>query len=113
MELIIKLFNSNRKINSILLIFTAYSLMLLVIRVKLTHSIYQFYIVWNLFLAFIPYFLISYLKTQISFQKSKIKALMLLFTWLLFLPNSFYILTDFIHLSGSSNRWIWFDMVVI
>lgn len=30
-----------------------------------------------------------------------------------FLPNSFYILTDLIHLSQSSNHLFWFDLVVI
>jgi uncharacterized membrane protein len=52
------------------------------------------------------------LKTQISFQKNKIKALLFLFAWLLFLPNSFYILTDLIHLSQSSDHLLWFDLVV-
>ena len=108
----IKLFNNNRKINGILLLFTAYCLVLLVVRAKLTHSIYLFFLVWNLFLAFVPYFFISYLKSKISLQKSKIKALSLLFVWLLFLPNSFYLITDFIHLSQSSNHLVWFDLVV-
>ncbi len=112
MKLIFKLFNSNRQINSILFLFTAYCLLLLIIRVKLTNSIYLFFLVWNLFLAFVPYFFISYLKTQISFQKNKIKALLFLFAWLLFLPNSFYILTDLIHLSQSSDHLLWFDLVV-
>nr|WP_315203311.1 DUF1361 domain-containing protein [uncultured Flavobacterium sp.] len=113
MQLIIKLFNSNRKINSVLLLFTAYSLILLVIRAKLTNTIYLFFLVWNLFLAFIPYLFISYLKTQITIQKNKIKTLSLLFLWLLFLPNSFYILTDLIHLSQSNSHLFWFDLVVI
>lgn len=112
MQLFIKLFNNNRKINSVLLLFTFYCLILLIVRVKLTHSIYLFFLVWNLFLAFVPYFFISYLKTAISFQKSKIKTLLLLLAWLLFLPNSFYILTDLIHLSQSNNHLMWFDLVV-
>jgi uncharacterized membrane protein len=112
MQFIIKLFNCNRKINSILLLFTIYCLILLIIRVKLTHSIYLFFLVWNLFLAFVPYFFISYLKTQVSIQKSKVKTLLFLSVWLLFLPNSFYLLTDFIHLSQSSNHLVWFDLVV-
>jgi uncharacterized membrane protein len=113
MKLITKLFNYNRKTNSILLLFTTYCLILLVVRAKLTNSIYLFFLVWNLFLAFIPYFFISYLKTQITIRKSKIKTLSLLFLWLLFLPNSFYILTDLIHLSQSSSHLVWFDLVVI
>jgi len=113
MHLIIKLFNSNRKTNSILLLFTAYCLILLIIRAKLTNSIYLFFLVWNLFLAFIPYFFISFLKERMTLQKSKFKTVLLLFAWLLFLPNSFYLLTDFIHLSQSSNHLVWFDLVVI
>ncbi|MBW4361406.1 DUF1361 domain-containing protein [Flavobacterium taihuense] len=112
MQLLFKLFNSNRKINSVLLLFTIYCFSLLIIRVKLTHSIYLFFLVWNLFLAFIPYFFISYLKSQSSLQRSKFRTFLLLFAWLLFLPNSFYILTDLIHLSQSSNHLIWFDLVV-
>ncbi|PKB18081.1 DUF1361 domain-containing protein [Flavobacterium sp. 5] len=113
MQLIIKLFNTNRKINSVLVLFTMYCLILLVIRAKLTNTIYLFFLIWNLFLAFIPYFFISYLRAKISIHKSKIKTLSLLFLWLLFLPNSFYILTDLIHLSQSSNHLVWFDLVVI
>lgn len=112
MTFIFKLFNTNRKINSILLLFTIYCLTLLIVRVKLTHSVNHFFLVWNLFLAFIPYFFISYLKTKIFLQKSKIKTLLLLFLWLLFLPNSFYLLTDLIHLTQSSEHLFWFDLVV-
>ena len=113
MQLIIKLFNSNRKINSVLFLFTIYCLLLLIVRAKLTNTIYLFFLVWNLFLAFVPYFFISYLKTQIEVQKSKIKTVSLLFLWLLFLPNSFYILTDLIHLSQSGSHLFWFDLVAI
>lgn len=112
MTFLFKLFNTNRKMNSILLLFTIYCFILLIVRVKLTHSIYMFFLVWNLFLAFVPYFFISYLKAHISLQKSKIKTLMLLFGWLLFLPNSFYLLTDLIHLTQSSAHLFWFDLVV-
>lgn len=112
MQFLMKLFNSNRKINSVLLLFTFYCFILLIIRVKLTNSIYLFFLVWNLFLAFIPYFFISYLKSQISLHKNKFKTTLILLAWLLFLPNSFYILTDLIHLSQSSKHLIWFDLVV-
>jgi uncharacterized membrane protein len=112
MQLIIKLFNSNRKTNIALLLFTFYCLFLLAIRTKLTHSIFQFFLVWNLFLAFVPYFFISCLKTHISLQKSKIKTLLFVFAWLLFLPNSFYLLTDLVHLAQSGSHLFWFDLVV-
>lgn len=112
MTFLFKLFNTNRKFNSVLLLFTIYCFILLIVRVKLTHSINMFFLIWNLFLAFVPYFFISYLKTQISLQKNKIKTFLLLFTWLLFLPNTFYLLTDLIHLTQSGDHLFWFDLVV-
>ena len=112
MSLIIQLFNNNRKINSVLLLFTMYCFILLIIRVKLTHSIYLFFLIWNLLLAFVPYFFISYLKFKIPLQENKIKTFLFLFLWILFLPNSFYLLTDLIHLSQSSDHLVLFDLVV-
>ncbi|MCL5113076.1 MAG: DUF1361 domain-containing protein [Patescibacteria group bacterium] len=54
---------------------------------------------WNLFLAWIPlvlsYILISYLKRH---AWSSWMGIFLTFLWLVFLPNSFYMITDYIHL---------------
>ncbi|WP_348799672.1 DUF1361 domain-containing protein [Flavobacterium adhaerens] len=113
MQLLIKLFNSDRKTNSVLLLFSTYCLILLFIRAKLTHTFYHFFLVWNLFLAFVPYLFISYLKTQTAIESNKIKTFILLVLWLLFLPNSFYILTDLIHLTQSYHNRFWFDLIVI
>lgn len=63
------------------------------------HSLEFDYLIWNLFLAWIPlilaYWLVQVLKTHLwsSWQALSISAL-----WLLFLPNSFYMISDFIHL---------------
>ncbi len=57
---------------------------------------------WNLFLAVIPFY--SSLAVLFLKQTKYIKWLMipiLLMIWILFLPNSFYMLTDLIHLDGS------------
>lgn len=62
-------------------------------------SFQYWYIIWNLFLAWLPllfaYTLSEYLKTRpwVSWQGVLLSAL-----WLGFLPNSFYMLSDFIHL---------------
>jgi uncharacterized membrane protein len=58
-----------------------------------------YYLMWNLFLAWIPlvlsYILISYLKRH---AWSSWMGIFLTFLWLVFLPNSFYMITDYIHL---------------
>ncbi len=58
-----------------------------------------YYLIWNLFLAWIPivlvYILISYLKNH---AWSSWLGIIITFFWLVFLPNSFYMITDYIHL---------------
>jgi uncharacterized membrane protein len=113
MNLLIILFNTNRKNNTLLILFSIYCLTLLVVRAKLTQSIFLFFLIWNLFLAIIPYMMIVTLKSSVSILKSKFKTGAYLFVWLLFLPNSFYIITDFVHLSQSNNNTFWFDLIVL
>ena len=94
-----------------LFLVTAFSLFLLMIRLKVTHSFFFSFLVWNLFLAFIPFIISFYLRQQ---QKpSKIKVLIGFCTWLLFLPNAPYLITDLIHLRHSGPVQIWLDMVMI
>ena len=48
---------------SVLILLSAFSILLLLFRIKLTQSHYFLFLVWNLFLAGIPYAITSYLKT--------------------------------------------------
>jgi uncharacterized membrane protein len=113
MELFLKLFNKNRNTNFPLLIFAVYCMALLLVRAKITQSIYLFFLVWNLILAAVPYFITSYITVNYDLEFKKPQTYFLLFIWLLFLPNSFYIITDIVHLSKSDIRTIWYDLVLI
>ena len=112
MQTILQLYFSNKRLNNLLVLFGIFCLSLSLIRVKLTTSIYLIFLVWNLFLAVVPFLLTSYLKT-INLFENKFKALLLLSIWLLFLPNSFYIITDFVHLSLSNAHTFWYDLLLI
>ncbi|WP_298895575.1 DUF1361 domain-containing protein [uncultured Psychroserpens sp.] len=99
------------KILSLLTISMALSIVLLMIRMKLHHSFYLLFLVWNLFLAIIPYAISTGLTST-----SKInKFLFLLWfgVWLLFLPNAPYIVTDLLHLINSKFHLMWLDILVI
>ncbi|MAZ28293.1 MAG: hypothetical protein CL868_14615 [Cytophagaceae bacterium] len=92
-----------------LFIATGFSLILLMLRIKLTHEAYLLFLIWNLFLAFLP-LLFSWM---ISLKRKKYQNLILGFLWLLFLPNAPYILTDFIHLQYSPEGFMVFDALTI
>ena len=99
------------KIISLLSISIALSIVLLMVRMKLTHSFFYLFLVWNLFLAVIPFAISTYL---ISFPKLKKLGLLIWFSvWLLFLPNAPYIVTDLIHLRLSDTHFIWLDILIV
>ena len=113
MKLILLLFNSNKNNNKAIMIMCIYCLALLVIRAQLTQNIFLFFLIWNLFLAIIPYALMIYLRMQDNFRNSKIKTFIIVTIWLVFLPNSFYIITDLVHLTLSHPATFWFDLTII
>ncbi len=102
---------SEFKIVSILFTLSAFSIVLLMFRIKLTQSYYFLFLVWNLFLAGIPYVISSYLTT--IKKPNRLYLLGVSFVWLLFLPNAPYIITDLFHLQYSSQHLIWLDTLVI
>lgn len=70
------------------------------------------YLTWNLFLAWIPLLLVLWL---VKILKSRLWSswlpLVVTVLWVLFLPNSFYMITDFIHLHGAPRVNLLFDVV--
>ena len=70
------------------------------------------FLIWNLFLAWVPYRISSVLMRM---DKGAVRVVGLI-VWLLFIPNSFYILTDLYHLAdGHRNARVpeWFDLALI
>lgn len=112
MQTILQLYFSNKRLNNLLILFGIFCLSLSLIRVKLTTSIYLIFLVRNLFLAVVPFLLTTYLKTR-NLLENKFKNGLVILIWLLFLPNSFYIITDFVHLSLSNSYTFWYDLLLI
>ncbi|PHQ28397.1 DUF1361 domain-containing protein [Leeuwenhoekiella nanhaiensis] len=86
---------------------------LLVFRIKTTHDYFGLFLVWNLFLAFIPLGIAWYAEAQTQVINNNPRIIALLAIWLLFLPNAPYVITDLIHLSYSPEDWFWYDMMTI
>ena len=84
--------------------------LLLLTRIIKTDSLYYTFLVWNLFLACVPYGIALLLKIS----KPRRFVFWIGFSvWLVFLPNSPYILTDIQHIRWSTLSQIWFDVLLI
>ena len=89
----------------------SFSILLLVIRMQITETRYFLFLIWNLFLAFIPYAITTYLISLKTTNRFLVIAS--LSVWLLFLPNAPYIVTDLLHLKYSSSKVLWLDVLMI
>ena len=71
------------------------------------------YLVWNIFLAWLPLVLALWLAKVLSSQLwSSWKALAISVAWLMFLPNSFYMISDYVHLQDVAHANILYDAVL-
>jgi uncharacterized membrane protein len=84
-------------------------------RAALTGSAHYTFLIWNLFLAWIP-FVIAYL-TYISSIRRRWLYLIVpasAIVWLIFFPNAPYILTDLQHLSSTGgDAPVWYDVILL
>lgn len=91
----------------------AFSILMILARVVYTGNSLFLFLVWNLVLAYIPYVLTHWLQQRPSWIRHKIKFAAVFLIWLLFIPNSFYIITDLFHLSNVYVVPFWFDLAMI
>lgn len=93
---------------------SGYCLVLLIIRIVISHTLFYGFLAWNLVLAFIPLLLTVVLQRKKSLHNNRYGLLLLSFVWLLFLPNAPYIITDFFHLKkGILYMPEWFDVLLL
>ncbi len=73
----------------------------------------DWYLLWNLFLAWIPLVLAVFLVRRVRHGSwSDWSAIGLSLAWLVFLPNSFYMVSDLIHLQDMPRTSILFDSLL-
>ncbi len=88
--------------------FIFFIFILISFRVFYSGSIRYIFLLWNIFLAWIP-FRISIMFRYVSGKLFGI----LLFIWLLFFPNALYIITDLVHLNEDTAMPVWYDAVIL
>jgi uncharacterized membrane protein len=100
----------------------------LLVRYLLSGKVAHSFLIWNLFLAWVPYLVaiavhLARVKAEPPALK-RVSVALLSLVWLLFYPNSPYIFTDFVHIMNRSlvgagtkdwlakNGLLWFDVIL-
>jgi uncharacterized membrane protein len=90
-----------------------FAVALIVVRVGYTMRPEGLGLVWNLFLAWVPFALAVAVYDGVRRGVSSVALAAGGFLWLLFFPNAPYIVTDFGHLERWTGAPKWFDVVVL
>jgi uncharacterized membrane protein len=104
---------SYQRLGAALIASNLVSAVLFLVRVQQSQNIRYWFLLWNLVLAWVPLGLVLLLREQLKktrwlvWQNIGLSAL-----WLGFLPNSFYLVSDLIHLHGTGEVSIIFDAVM-
>ncbi|MBC7423032.1 MAG: DUF1361 domain-containing protein [Ferruginibacter sp.] len=92
--------------------FIVFIIAMIACRVIYSGSLRYIFLLWNLFLAWIPFQISIVLIKRKSI--SKLTTFLLLSAWLLFFPNALYIITDLVHLQESKqDAPVWFDAILL
>jgi uncharacterized membrane protein len=85
------------------------------LRIQRTGDPYYRFLVWNLFLAWVPLgFAVAAFGRARRLARNWRSVTLLLVLWLLFFPNAPYMLTDFIHLGGEDvTAPVWYDALML
>ncbi len=79
------------------------------VRMSATGHFYYAFLLWNLFLAWLPYFFAKALYND----HYKIFHAFYFVCWLAFFPNAPYLITDLVHLPNKHTHWYWFDQSML
>jgi uncharacterized membrane protein len=106
---------SRRRLATILGLFAGslFCVALVLVRNVHTGNVNFRYLIWNLFLAWIPFALSVFVYDRWRRRRTGMLLLALGGLWLLFFPNAPYIATDFVHLQRSALVPYWYDAVTI
>ena len=108
-----KIYMSKTELERLLIVSCLFSIALTTIRILYTGNLRFAGLCWNLFLAIVPYLITRFAIRNPSWIEKRGKFIFLFISWLLFIPNSFYIITDLFHLEINTHIPLWFDLALI
>lgn len=83
---------------------------MVIVRLLYTGQFRFVFLIWNLFLAWLPY---GFAVVVYRWRERPLLVAIMGGMWLLFLPNTLYLVTDLIHLYPSSLVPFWYDAIML
>jgi uncharacterized membrane protein len=96
-------------ISSVVAVSIVFTLIVIIFRILYTAETYFIFLVWNLFLAWLPYFI----SLQWEKERSPVFQWASMLLWLVLFPNAPYIITDLYHLNDQPGIPQWFDLLLL
>lgn len=106
-----RFYNTRGDAEQMLILCSLFSVGLMAFRIVYTGQLLFAFLVWNLFLAYVPYAISK--KMSLHSITTKWRFLLCGFVWLLFVPNAFYIITDLFHLGMNESVPLWYDLALL
>lgn len=91
----------------------AWCVVLLAVRLDRSGSASYAFLIWNLFLAAVPFAAAVVLEALDKLRRLVALQWCSFVVWLLFLPNAPYIVTDFVHLRSRPPIPLWYDILLL
>jgi uncharacterized membrane protein len=107
------LYFDKTEIERLLILSSLFSVALSLLRVAYANELMFITLNWNLFLAVVPYGITRWLMARPDWVEKSGRFLFAFVSWLLFIPNAFYILTDLFHMDQKTVMPQWFDLALI
>ena len=92
---------------------SALVVVMVTVRVAYTGNSHYTNLIWNLFLAWIPFAIAIYVYEGYRRSSGRVRLWAAGALWLVFFPNAAYIVTDFKWLRVSTGAPIWYDIVLL
>lgn len=82
------------------------------IRYITSGSTYYIFMIWNLLLALVPLGISGFLVMH-KIKRYTPALAAVFFLWIIFYPNTLYMITDFVHLKGRNGIPLWYDFILL
>ena len=101
------------EIDRILFLNIVFNFLLVFLRIVRTGEWTYVSMIWNLFLATIPYLISKWMSLKPGIFSHRWKLTGVFVVWIFFIPNTFYIITDLFHLVPRNEGALWFDLILL